>query len=253
MKRGLSVVLFVIVAGCGSGEIPVSPESVGTEGVFDAGFSDAGDDSATATYRTLLSATCSKAFECCSVSTARAISGLFEESECQEQSLRGFSSIAVQGLEEALRVGSVSLDSSAAELCRQSVDELSCAEWTSTQATRLSAPGCQEAIEPLLDTNSSCTADFECRSGRCLGLSDGTTVCAEVREDGESCDPAQGQTCRDGSYCDNFDAFRCVAFLNEGSPCVSDFECATSRCEPGPNGANICMSLQGVCAAAPIE
>lgn len=252
MKRILCMTLLFVMA-CGSGEIPVQPEPIGSGEPLDAGGSEVGNDAVTAAFRSLVKGTCTKAFDCCAASTARAISGLVAREECESDALQGFSSVTIQGLEVALAAGTIRIDESAASLCEQAIADLTCGEWTSLDPVRLEASGCREAIEPMLDENVQCTADFECRSQACIETSDGVSRCATLKDAGEPCDPGEGELCKPGNYCDNFDARRCVALLEDGVQCASAFDCISGICEPGPRGTNECTPPSGVCEDSPAE
>lgn len=249
MKRLLMFFSFIAI-GCGSGEIPVEPEQDPVGPVLDAGPSDSSDESATEAYRSMLTGTCKKAFDCCEPSTARAISGMVNREECDANALQGLSSIAIQQLDVAVAAGTVRIDEAAAELCEAAIGDLTCEEWTRVAPTELEASGCREAIEPMLDENVECAADFECRSGACIEATDGVSRCATLRDPGQTCDPTEGQLCKPGSYCDNFDAQACVQLLDDGVVCASGFDCASGLCDTGPAGTNVCTPQRGVCSSA---
>lgn len=241
-------VVFLYIAGCGSGEVPVERNQQPPEDVDAAGFDASGGNEATEAFQSVLAGTCEKSFDCCSISTARALAGVSDRAECETGALQGFSAATVQGVTQAELAGTIEVDPTAAQLCRMALLDADCDAWTTTEPLSLDLPGCAEVITPQLNANDSCEADYECISGRCVERSsDGATVCATLVDDGQPCDPGDGVLCKSGSFCDNLDAKACVALTEDGRTCVGNFECASQRCEPGSAGVNVCTPRGSVC------
>lgn len=246
----LSIYVFsalLCVAGCGSGEVPVERNQQPPDDIDAAGFDASGGNEATEAFQVLLAGTCEKSFDCCSLSNARALAGVADRGDCESNALQGFSAATVQGVEAAELAGTIEIDPTAAQLCRMALNDAECDAWNTTEPLALDLPGCAEVITPQLNANDPCDANYECISGRCVERSDGATVCATLVDDGEACEPTDALLCKSGSFCDNLDANACVALTADGRTCVGNFECASQRCEPGPEGVNVCIPRGSVC------
>lgn len=252
MKRFVLLVICVAMTACGSGEVPVESNNGDPMVDPDAGGLDSGGDETNEAFRSVLAGACEKAFDCCDVSIARGLSGVNGAADCQDNAIQGFSAATVGGVSAAVRAGTVEVDASAADLCRQALAEAACEDWSTTEPLALDLPGCSEIISPQLNAGDPCEADYECITERCVDIRSGGKQCAELVDAGMACDPPGGILCKSGSYCDNFEAFACVELFEAGRSCVADLDCASQRCEEGPEGTNVCVEPGSVCEDTPL-
>lgn len=176
-------------------------------------------------------AACGKAFECCSDSELDSMNVRGDDAEsCANSSVLG-REFGFGLYDEPIRNGGVQFDEDLAELCLQSIENLSCEEFSGGIEIFGSRDyrGCAELFQATRTNGETCTYHVDCESGFCQEAEgEGENECSEPPQAGEPCSTLQ---CASGTYCDQSGASNvCRPKKPDGEPCLDDQQCESDHC-----------------------
>ena len=248
---GMAVMLSSVVA-CGDDDLdsdPEDPDDVDQNGLdFERDEGDADEDVPDFSHHTgsMHGARCNVMMDCCDPQELYdEFDVTFEDAgECQEQ--RAFGS-GVPGLEsfafeDTYKDGRIDFDEAMAELCAQSLANLSCSEFDGSDEQRDRLPGCSEMIIPQQEVGEECNVNFECISGVCRHES-AQGECYEPVDIGEECDDFE---CGPDAYCELF-RNECRELRPAGVDCSLDDQCESNHCAEDDDGDRVCQEKPPVC------
>lgn len=249
IKRLLTLVMVALLLGMVSSAVACGDDKITTNGddndnQEDENGDENGSDIPGFDERTteIHESRCSIMLDCCDASQLEEEFGadFGDPDECQDE--RAFGS-GVPGLEafdfdDAYDAGRIEFDESEAELCAESLSDLSCSDFDGSDRQRESLPGCGDMIIGQQGVGDECNANFECSSGACDG-----TECYNPTSVGGDCN--SDFECGDDAFCEAFDN-ECQELRSVGDECGQDRECETGLCDDDGSG-RVCQERPAVC------